>query len=319
MGLYERKFRAGCQLAQNQRRKVMETGVRLVRMFTCLLSISALFFIGCDGGCGSTSSIPQLPDPPEPGSQECLAHIDDYASKGPFSYSRDSSGDVQMWVPNLPSGCKVPIVHLANATTATCNLYAETLAHLASHGFMAICYENPDTGFGTQCLEAVKTTIEQYPDKVTNKVGFTGHSQGGAAAFICTARAQRQWSADKATVAGHAIEPASGFGAAPSDWKDLYEELSAPMFMFNGSEDPLVSGAYVRQTFNMLNSGVEAYWYEAQGAPHVPIPNAWSAESATAWFRWKLLDDEAACRYFKKMPNSSQWKYQASQNETTCQ
>jgi len=287
---------------------------KMVKSVILLISICALTMaFGCDGG----SSGGNLPDAPAPGDASCLNGITNYASTGPFSYTTRTYGNVNMWVPNVPSGCKVPMVHLANGTGATCSTYASSLRHLASHGFMALCYEDTDTGNGTQCLDAVGEAITRYPDLVNNMAGFTGHSQGGGAAFVCTSRAEDEWGSSM-TMAGHAIEPASGFGDAPSNWEDYYARISSPMFMFNGSSDTLVSASWVRDAFDALANSTEAYWYEAQGASHIPVPTSWTSESATAWFRWKLLGDEAACAYFKNMPNTSSWDRQDSQNEMSC-
>jgi hypothetical protein len=254
------------------------------------------------------------PPPPAP---SCLDGITNYVDKGPFSYDTKTYGSVKMWVPRVPNGCKVPVIHLANGTGATCSTYGGTLQHLASHGFLATCYENANTGAGTQCIDAVKEALTRYPNLTDNKLGFTGHSQGGGAAFICTYRAEQEWG-NSMKIAGHAIEPASGFGSAPLNWSSMYSQITSPMFMFNGSIDTLVSASYVRQAFNALNGDVEAYWYEANGAAHIPIPTAWSKESAAVWFRWKLLGDKAACQYFKAMPGTSDWDSQDSQNEQQC-
>lgn len=284
---------------------------KMVKTVILLISISALTIAyGCEDPL-------DLPPAPAPGDASCLNGITDFDSSGPFQYSRETYGDVKMWVPNVPSGCKVPMVHLANGTGATCSVYGSILERLASHGFLALCYEDTDTGNGTQCLEAVGEAIDRHGNMVNNMAGFTGHSQGGGAAFICTSRAEDEWGSDM-TYAGLAMEPASGFGDAPSDWESYYDRISSPMFMFNGSSDSLVSASWVEDAFNALNNNTEAYWYEAVGASHIPIPAEWTEESAVVWFRWKLLGDENACAYFKDMPNSRDWDFQDSQNEVSC-
>ena len=39
---------------------------------------------------------------------------------GPFKYDGKGLGSVKMWVPAVPAGCKVPVIHLANGTGASC-------------------------------------------------------------------------------------------------------------------------------------------------------------------------------------------------------
>ena len=121
------------------------------------------------------------------------------------------------------------------------------------------------------------------------------------------------------TIVGHAMEPASGFGDSPANYASLYAQIRSPIFMFNGSVDTLVSQSWVGQAFNALDDSVEAYWYTAMGASHIPIPTRWTQESTVAWFRWKLLGDAQACDYFKNMPNGNDWDLRQAQAETACQ
>ncbi len=248
----------------------------------------------------------------------CMEGITDYTSTGPFSVQSADSGLVNIWVPGVPAGCKVPVVHLSNGTGASCFTYNAILEHLASHGFLASCYEDTNTGQGTQCISALETLFAEYPDLADNRIGSTGHSQGGGASFICIYRAEEKWG-DSMIYAGHSMEPASGYGDSPSNWASLYGQIESPFFMFNGSSDMLVSASWVRDAFDALPDTTEAYWYEAVGASHMtPIPTSYTQESAVAWFRWKLLGDAQACEYFKAMPNSSDWNLQEKQNEQPC-
>jgi hypothetical protein len=50
---------------------------------------------------------------------------------------------------------------------------------VATHEFLAVCYEDTNTGAGTQGITAFQTAMTNYPDLVDNKLGSTGHSQGG--------------------------------------------------------------------------------------------------------------------------------------------
>jgi len=247
----------------------------------------------------------------------CLDGTTNFKDRGRFSYRTQTVGAVKLWVPNVPSGCRVPVVHLANGTGARCSTYGSILTHLASHGFLAVCYENANTGQGTQCITALETAISRYPDLVDDKIGSTGHSQGGGAAFMCLQRAEAKWGESK-IYAGLAMEPASGFGDSPVNWASYYGRIRSPMFMFNGSADVLVSASWVRSAYDAMADSTETYWYEATGAAHIPIPTRWTQESAVAWFRWKLLDDSTACQYFKNMPAGRDWNLQRQQATTSC-
>jgi hypothetical protein len=235
---------------------------------------------------------------------KCLDGITGYAKDGPFEFETSQSGSVKLWVPSVPTGCKVPIVHFANGTGAACENYRVILERLATHGFLTTCFENTATAEGTQCVTAIETALMEHPDLAAMKVGSAGHEQGGGAALLCVYRAEQQWGAAM-TYAGLGVIPVSGLGGKTPDYAMLYTQIKAPIFMFTASDDMLVPDDWVRTAYDNLTS--ERYWYEATGATHIPLPLRWAQESSVAWFRWKLLGDQAAGEYFKKMPDSNDW------------
>lgn len=253
------------------------------------------------------------------GQTSCLPEVTDFRNAGPFDISTDQSGQVKMFIPkNLPAGCRVPIIHLANGTGAPCFTYDATLRHFASHGFISACYDSTETGQGDQAITAIKSVIEKYPNMVDNRYGFTGHSQGGGGAIMGVYRAEQEWGSS-AIYAGFAIEPASGFGDSPLNWGSLYGQIYSPVSMFNGSRDMLVSSSWVRSAYDALDRNLEKAWYEAVGAGHMsPIPNSQASEFGLAWFRWQLLGDSQACKYFKDMPNAFGWTLKEVDNLSSC-
>lgn len=280
-----------------------------------LLSAALAGVVACVGDSEPSESASEPSDAPP--REECIEGGSNFRQSGRFDFETESVGAVKLWLPAVPRGCKVPVIHLANGTGGSCSTYAPILQHLASHGFLATCYENPNTGLGTQCIKALETAYREYPQLADAKIGSMGHSQGGAAAFMCVYRAEQKWG-DEKLIAGLAMEPASGFGDAPSDYQSYYAKIRSPMFMFNGSFDVLVSPGWVRQGFDALPDRTEAYWYEAEGAAHIPVPTRWTEESSAAWFRWKLQGDQAACEYFKKLPLGMDWSLQKKQAEEDC-
>jgi len=271
---------------------------------------------GMENDSGLHGGVGPLPD------QSCLDGITDYVAAGPFIFETVTIGVVKVWVPSVPAGCKLPVVHFANGTGANCVTYLGALEHLASHGFLTACYESPQTGEGTQCIEAVETVYAEYPELAsTQQIGFTGNGTGGTSALACTYRAEEKWGNTK-LLAGHALPP--DLAGGPRGWQEIFGEIDSPTFIVNGSvdgqpTDGLVSEALVRDQYDAFNSNVEAYWYEAVDAPHIPVPMAFIEESTVAWFRWKLLGDAAACEYFKAMPDSERWNLQEQQNAIACE
>jgi dienelactone hydrolase len=248
----------------------------------------------------------------------CLAGITDYGARGPFRYTSRTVGSIKMLIPSVPAGCKVPVAHLANGTGARCSTYQSVLNALASHGFIATCYEDTNTGAGEQGLEALERAVSEYPQLAAKKFASLGHSQGGQAAFVVLELAEEKFGSS-ATYAGLAMQPASGFGEQPRDsWQSVYGRIRSPMFMFSGTADILVSESWVRRAFSALSPSIEAYHWSARGSTHIPTPNSETIEVAIPWFRWKLLGDTAACQQFKSLESGRNWNKVQSQNEAAC-
>jgi hypothetical protein len=239
---------------------------------------------------------------------------------GPFTFEADSQGSVNMWIPNVPAGCKVPMVHLANGTGASCATYRASLERLASHGFIALCYESPNTGAGTQAIMAWEAALSAHGDIADMKFGSTGHSQGGQSAFCALRLAEEKW--PEGVHAGLAMQPASGFGTACSggSWASRYALIESPMFMFSGQgSDGLVSQRWVQDGFDALNDSIEAYHWAKAGGAHIPVPNGEEMQISIPWFRWKLLGDNEACKAFKAIRETdTSWDEAAVQNEEAC-
>lgn len=252
----------------------------------------------------------------------CLDGITNYGNDGPFQVTPKDVGQIHYYVPSVPAGCKVPVVHFANGTTAVCADYLPSLQRLATHGFLTACYEDPNTGAGTQGLQALDTALSTFPDLADHKFGSTGHSQGGQAAFTVLALAEKKYGLSDWIYAGLAMEPASGFGTQPvgATWQELYGAIVSPMFMFSGlGTDGLVAQSWVQQAYDATSKTEEAYFWTARGATHIPVPNAEEEEISIPWFRWKLLGDQNACAFFKAIPQTDPiWAQVASKNAQPC-
>jgi hypothetical protein len=254
------------------------------------------------------------------GESSCLDGITNYDTDGPFKFMAKTSGTVKEWIPMLPAGCKVPIVHLANGTGATCSAYQMVLERTASHGFLTACYEDPNTGAGTQGVMAFDTVMKDFPDMFVKKLGSTGHSQGGQAAFTVLQLSEAKYGLTDFTYAGLAMEPASGFGTQPAggSWQSVYAKIKSPMFAFSGTADMLVSQGWVQQGYDALDDSIEAYHWSAIGATHIPTPQEPTMNISIAWWRWKLLGDQKACEWFKKQPGAGKWTSVKEQNVKPC-
>ena len=176
--------------------------------------------------------------------------------------------------------------------------------------------------------------FEMFPELADNKLGSTGHSQGGQAALVTIQLAEAKYG-DKMTYAGLAMEPASGFGTQPSGqtWQQAYSKITSPVFMFSGDSatgyansrllgmsegDGLVAISWVQEGYDALSKTVEAYHWTAVGGTHIPTPVEPEQQVSIPWFRWKLLGDKAACEFFKTLPGGGKWKVQKEQNAEPC-
>jgi hypothetical protein len=250
---------------------------------------------------------------PEP---SCLDGITDYENAGPFEFETKTAGAVKLWIPAVPAGCKVPVVHLANGTGATCSNYAAILERLATHGFLAACYEDPNTSGGTQCVTALETAFTMYPDLADRKIGSIAH--GGDAAFTCVQRAEEKWG-HSMIYTGLAMQPESGSGDN-SDWMARYAKITSPMFMVSAlGTDGIVSQDWVKQAFDALSAADEAHFWTVDGLNFIPVPVAQANQVSIPWFRWKLLRDQKACAFFNALPTTdAKWAEAASQNAQPC-
>ena len=276
-------------------------------------------------GTGGSDTPPTTPGGSDDltGESSCLAMVTSgYNEEGPFQFMAMREGSINFWVPMVPEGCKVPIVHLANGTGASCSSYSRALERFATHGFLTACYENANTGAGTQGLEAFKTALEKFPNLAAKRFGSTGHSQGGQSSFVVQSLAEKEFGLEGTKFAGLAMQPASGFGSQPAGgWQMQYRTIKSPMFMFSGrGSDGLVSQAWVQDAFDTLDKGIEAYHWTKAGGAHIPTPQGEEMQIGPAWFRWKLLGDKAACEYFKSIPMTDDtWEEVAVQNAAPCE
>jgi hypothetical protein len=282
--------------------------------------------VGGSGGSGGSDA----PTTTTPGGSDdltgessCLAMVTSgFHEEGPFQFDAMREGMINFWVPKVPEGCKVPIIHLANGTGASCSSYSRALERFATHGFLTACYENPNTGAGTQGLQAFQTALMKFPNLAAKRFGSTGHSQGGQASFVVQSLAEKEFGLEGNKFAGLAMQPASGFGSQPAGgWQMQYRTIKSPMFMFSGrGTDGLVSQGWVQDAFNTLDKSVEAYHWTKAGGAHIPTPQGEEMQIGPAWFRWKLLGDTNACKFFKSIPMMDDtWEEVAVQNAAPCE
>ena len=276
--------------------------------------------VGATGGTGGMTVVTMDAGMVTMNEPSCLDDITDYENDGPFTFTPMVVGQVKMFVPDVPAGCKVPVIHLANGTGASCSSYQGSLNRMATHGFLSICYEDPNTGAGDQGVMAFDAAFQMFPDLADNKLGSTGHSQGGQAAFTVLQLAEAKYG-DKMIYAGLAMEPASGFGSQPLGRQlaiAVREDQVTDVHVQRHGPTCWCPRRGCNKASTPWTTSIEAYWWSAVGATHIPVPNGEEMQISIPWFRWKLLGDQKACEFFKKMPDGDAWDERMSQNPAPC-
>lgn len=241
----------------------------------------------------------------------CLVEIGkSFSEPGPFQVEHQIEQNLNLYIPkDLPPNCQVPIVHFSNGTGSTCKKNEVVPKHLASWGFISSCYESGETGSGEPCMQALGVLFERFKDQALLRVGSIGHSQGGAGAISCTYLAEKQWP-NELRIATYAIQPAHGMNRP--DYREEYKSIKSPVFIMSGSADFIVSDSWIESGYQALNT--ETYWYSAQGISHFNPENS-AKNTAVAFFRWKLLDEQDGAEYIEHLTSSSQpWTLVSSKN-----
>jgi pimeloyl-ACP methyl ester carboxylesterase len=190
-------------------------------------------------------------------------------------------------------GLTHPIITWGNGTGAVPAFYAALLTHLASHGFVVVASNSSSTGSGEAMLEGVAWIIAEnvrdgsdyFGMLATDRVGASGHSQGGGGTVAA--------GADPSVTCTAPIAP--WMGATPAS----VEDLQGPMFTIAGSFDALVPAATVESQVYGL-ALVPSVYGILIGANHfTPLGDAGAMRGPlTAWFRLNLMADESAREVF---------------------
>lgn len=220
---------------------------------------------------------------------------------GPYRVSQSESGDVKIYQPeDRPNACKMPIFHFSNGTGASCGFYQPLLNHMASYGYLALCYETTQSGSGEPCMTAIETALTLYGGEVYHdRFVSSGHSQGGGAGHVCHFLLEESY--PEANIISATIQPAHGMNRL--SYRSEYPLIRGPIFTMSGTLDTVVSDAWIYLGYQLFTT--EKYWYIAIGATHFNFHN-WAKTSILSFSQWKLFDDEQARQSFVDLLQSPQ-------------
>jgi len=228
--------------------------------------------------------------------------VTSFADRGPFATTSTNVSNCTIFRPATlgQGGVTHPVIIWGNGTGATPSSYSGLLTHLASHGFIVAAANTSNAGNGSQMLACLTFVINQnatagsafFQHVDVNRVGASGHSQGGAGTIMAGRDARVKVTAPLQPY----IRPIPGGGAFST------ASISAqrgPMFLVSGGADTIaVPNTHQRPVFNGAN--VSVVWGTLAGATHFETPGDAGDFRApvTAWFRANLMDDASAARLF---------------------
>ncbi|MEU3737585.1 acetylxylan esterase [Streptomyces sp. NPDC032198] len=238
------------------------------------------------------------PRQPDTGSGSAARTVDGCASvggrwaeDGPFAVTKERAGlsHTILRPTELGSrGCtKHPVIIWGNGSFVTPVIYDGLLKHLASHGFIVVAANTTQSGSGTAMLDGLDVLKKAdadprspYYGKVDlEKVGASGHSQGGGGAINA--------GADPRVDVTVPVEPGP---------QGRIGDLKGPLFLLGGEHDLVViPELLVIPRYNGAGH-VPAVYGELAGASHVtPAGDGGGFRGPiTAWFRYFLMGDHEA-------------------------
>ncbi|MCI2286196.1 hypothetical protein L3081_25655 [Colwellia sp. MSW7] len=133
--------------------------------------------------------------PPSGGGGGDFPSVSDFSRSGPFATTGGNEGpSCTVYRPRTlgAEGRRHPIIIWGNGTGASPGTYGSLLNHWASHGFVVAAARTSNAGSGDQMIDCLDYLVQQngrssgtYAGKLNlNKVGSTGHSQGGGGSIM---------------------------------------------------------------------------------------------------------------------------------------
>ncbi|MEH6501551.1 MAG: hypothetical protein V7751_19365 [Pseudoalteromonas distincta] len=244
----------------------------------------------------STSVLATNPTPPPSGGGDgTFPPVSSFDSSGPFATTSGNEGpSCRIYRPRTlgQDGLRHPIIIWGNGTGSTPTTYSSLLDHWASHGFVVAAARTSNAGSGDQMIACLDYLVQQngrstgtYAGNLdVNRVGSTGHSQGGGGSIM----AGRD---SRVTVTAPFQPYTIGLGHRSTS----QGQQNGPMFLMTGGRDTIASPTLnAAPVFRRAN--VPVFWGERTTAGHFePVGNGGDYRGpSTAWFRYHLMDDSSA-------------------------
>jgi dienelactone hydrolase len=221
-------------------------------------------------------------------SAHCAPVEDRYAEKGPFATSKESITGYEIFYPRNMVG-NHPIITWGNGTGSPTIVYHSFLNHLASWGFVVIASDSVMTQSGTEMIGGIDYLIEQNSNSSSKfygmldieRIGTTGHSQGGGGAINAAT--------DSRVTCTAPLAPSPG----------SIEQVDGAVFLVAGQMDFIVSSELVlMSSYTMANGPAVFGIHSTMGHLGFTGNGGDSRGYVTAWFMYQLQADEYAAQAF---------------------
>lgn len=233
--------------------------------------------------------------PPSGGVDSGFPAVSSFDRSGPFATTSSREGpSCTVYRPRTlgENDRRHPIIIWGNGTGASPSGYAGLLDHWASHGFVVAAANTSNAGSGQEMLACLDYLVQQngrstgtYASKLNvNRVGSSGHSQGGGGSIMAGQD-------NRITVTAPFQPYVLGLGHNTSSQRNQ----NGPMFLMTGSSDTL-AGPTLNGRPVFRNANVPVFWGNLRGAGHfVPAGNGGDYRGpSTAWYRFHLMGDSNA-------------------------
>ncbi len=207
------------------------------------------------------------------------------------------------------SNKQYPLVVFANGTGVPFQEYSPILKHLASWGFIVIGNDDAWSGNGKSSISSLKFALElnevsnsPFFNKIDKeKIGISGHSQGGAGAINAVTQYQEsRFFSSIFTASTTAIPLIEDMEV--DDWYYHTDEIEIPYFMVaaTGQFDSEVVApiSSLNENFDKLSEDLPAIMARRKDVDHAQTLTH-ADGYMTAWFLYTLTEDEFAREVFE--------------------
>ncbi|MFE4636122.1 alpha/beta hydrolase family protein [Streptomyces sp. NPDC056773] len=250
------------------------------------------FLLLLTASAGAAAAAPAAPAPATPAAAAIAAAPAGYGAPGPYATEVEVGVVTTLYYPRdiATSDRRHPVIVWGNGTFAFPVVYRDLLLHWASQGFIVAAANTPQSNLGISMRAGIDLLARRDADPASpfhgrvdlERIGASGHSQGGAAAIVVGADPRID-----------TVLPIQ-----PGPLADI-DDVRVPALLLAGQKDSIVFPFLVKAFYEDADH-IPAVYGELRGADHFTVvgdPGPFAAPT-TAWFKAHLMGDQAARAQF---------------------